>query len=166
MLAYPAEEADGSAVIQSRNENRQQIVEQQRLIVQIKLQGFIIQLHIHHLHETNKHKINIHPHICSDIKVCMLQTQSFLIRGSELLHNHFRALDSLLEKHLRQSGCWKETRETWSVSCDLADELFEGSVSPGVGGVCYHRQDGVVILFIFIIQEHKLRPQMSLFCRP
>lgn len=147
MLAHPAEVADGSAVIQSRSENRQQIVEQQRFIVQIKLQGFIIQLHIRHLHEKNEHKNITHPHTGSDIKVCMLQ-----IRGSELLRNHFRALDP-------------RCRNMWSVSCDLADELFEGSVSPGVGGVRYHRQDGVVILLVFIIQEHKLRPQMGLFSR-
>ncbi len=48
---------------------------------------------------------------------------------------------------------------------DLGDDVLELRLPPGLGGVGHDGQDGVVKLIVLVVQEHKLRPQMSLLCR-
>ena len=48
----------------------------------------------------------------------------------------------------------------------LCDDVFELALLPGVGGVAHHGDDGVVVLLVLVVQEHKLRPQVGLLRRP
>ena len=43
------EEVDGSGVVHARREDEQQVVEQQRLVVQVELQRLVVQLDVRHL---------------------------------------------------------------------------------------------------------------------
>ena len=44
------EEVDGARVVHARRQHQQEIVEQQRLVVKVKLQCLVIQLNVGHLH--------------------------------------------------------------------------------------------------------------------
>ena len=44
----------------------------------------------------------------------------------------------------------------------LCDDILEVALPPGVGGVGHHGDDGVVKLLVLVVEEYKLRPQVSL----
>jgi len=49
--------------------------------------------------------------------------------------------------------------------CDLRDHVLEVALFPRVRRVVHHRNDGIVVLFVFVVEEHKLRPQVGLIGR-
>jgi len=44
----------------------------------------------------------------------------------------------------------------------LRDDVFEVTLLPRVRRVVHHRYDRVVVLLVFVVQEHQLRPQVRL----
>lgn len=53
-----------------------------------------------------------------------------------------------------------------AVELYLGDDVLKLSLFPGICGMAHHGDDGVVKLFILVIEENKLRPQVSLLCGP
>ena len=45
----------------------------------------------------------------------------------------------------------------------LGNDFLEVLLSPRLRGMSHHREGSVIVLFVLVIQEDKLRPQMSLF---
>lgn len=50
--------------------------------------------------------------------------------------------------------------------CYLGDDVFELALLPGVCGVVHHGDDGIVVLLVLVVEEHKLSPQVSLLRCP
>ena len=46
----------------------------------------------------------------------------------------------------------------------LCDDVLEEGLLPSLGGVGHHGEDRVVILLILVVEEHQLRPEVSLLC--
>ena len=44
----------------------------------------------------------------------------------------------------------------------LRDHVLEVALFPRIRRVVHHRDDGIVILLVLVIEEHELRPQVSL----
>lgn len=48
-------------------------------------------------------------------------------------------------------------------SAHLGDDVLELALFPGISGVVHHSDDCIVILFILVVEEDKLSPQVCLF---
>lgn len=48
----------------------------------------------------------------------------------------------------------------------LGDDVLELTLFPGVCGMAHHGDNGVIKLFILVVQENQLCPQVSLLCSP
>ena len=91
-LVDTVKEGDGPRVVKPWREDHQQVVEEQRLEVQVELYGFVVELNVG----------------------------------------------------------------------DLGDNVLELALPPRLCGMGHHGEDGVVILLVLVVQEHKLWPQVSL----
>jgi len=49
---------------------------------------------------------------------------------------------------------------------NLCNNVFEVPLAPRLGRMCHHGNNGVVILFVLVVKEHQLRPQMGLLGCP
>ena len=88
------EEANGSGVVEAWRKDGQQVVDEEGLVVEVKLEGSVVQLNV----------------------------------------------------------------------SNFGNNVLEVGLLPGFSGMGHHGQDSVVILFILVVQEHQLRPEMGLFC--
>lgn len=72
--------------------------------------------------------------------------------------------------HKRSTLCilvGKKKNKSWlwyPIKLYLGDDVFELALLPGICRVVHHGDDGVVVLLVFVIQEDKFGPQVSLLC--
>ena len=73
-----------------------------------------------------------------------------------LTYSHYSCLSPLLQP--AHSGCQETT--------DLGDDVLELALTPCLCGVGHDGEDGVVVLFILVVQEDQLWPQVCRLCCP
>ena len=91
-MAIASEEGDAARVIESWRQDDQQIVDEQRLVVEVELQGLVVELNVG----------------------------------------------------------------------DLCDDVLEMTLLPGLRGVGHHREHGVVVLLVLVVEEDQLGPEVGL----
>jgi hypothetical protein len=89
----PGEIGNGPRVVHARRQHQQYVVQQQGLVLHVKLDGFIIKLDVRH----------------------------------------------------------------------LGDDVLEVALAPRLGRMLHHREDRVVVLLVFVVQEDELGPKVSRF---